>query len=72
MKSAKETTAAVRPTTGPLRPTTRILGCVEKACVMLRLKAAKDWSQCLCRSGPDVGAFCAMETFAPLGAKLDT
>jgi hypothetical protein len=37
--------AAERPMTGPLRPTTRILGCDEKACVMLRLYAANPDSQ---------------------------
>lgn len=66
MKSAKAVRAAVRPMTGPLRPMTRILGWVEKAWVMLRLKVTKDCIQCLCMSEPEEGAFLAMEMSAPL------
>jgi len=66
MKSAKETRAAERPMTGPLRPTTRTLGCVAKVCVMLRLKATKVESQSLCESVASTGAARLMETSAPL------
>lgn len=66
MKSAWPTSAAERPMTGPLSPTTRILVCSANAAVTLRLLAAKLESQCLCEALGSEGAARERLTSAPL------